>query len=74
MTPDPQRDVMVYQVAMVDALSGASIGDRWTVWVGAESEGSFESEEEALAAAVQLAGDHHRPAWLVKDGGEPAAL
>src|SRR5664279_4767237 len=43
---------MVYQVAMIDALSGVSIGDRWTVWVGPESEGSFESEAEAIAIAA----------------------
>jgi hypothetical protein len=74
MTPDPQRDVMVYQVAMIDALSGVSIGDRWSVWVGTESEGSFEKEGEAVAVAAQLADDHRRPAWLVKDGGETTAL
>ena len=74
MTPDPRRDVMVYQVAMVDALSGASIGDRWTVWVGTESEGSFGSEAEAVALATGLAGDHGRPAWLVKDGRAAVAL
>ena len=65
---------MVYQVAMVDALSGVSIGDRWTVWVGTESEGSFDSEAEAVAAASELAADHGRPAWLVKDGEETMAL
>ena len=74
MTPDPRRDVMVYQVAMVDALSGVSIGDRWTVWVGTESEGSFDSESEAVSIATQLANDHGRPAWLVKEGGAPIAL
>lgn len=74
MTPDPQRDVMVYQVAMVDALSGVSIGDRWTVWVGSESEGSLDSEAEAIAVATGLADDHGRPAWLVKDGGQTTAL
>ena len=74
MTPDPRRDVMVYQVAMVDALSGAPIGDRWTVWVGRESEGSFDREGEAIAAAITLAGDHGRPAWLVKEDGGTTAL
>lgn len=74
MTPDPRRDVMVYQVAMVDALSGASIGDRWTVWVGTESEGSFGSEAEAVTLGTQLAADHGRPAWLVKDGGTAILL
>jgi hypothetical protein len=74
MTPDPQRDVMVYQVAMIDALSGVSIGDRWTVWLGTESEGSFDSEAEAIATATELADDHSRPAWLVKAGGETVAI
>ena len=74
MTPDPRRDVMVYQVAMIDALSGASIGDRWTVWVGPEGEGSFDSAAEAILVATQLAEDHGRPAWLVSDGGKTSAL
>ncbi|HMB81525.1 MAG TPA: hypothetical protein VKI43_15705 [Vicinamibacterales bacterium] len=74
MTPDPRRDVMVYQVAMVDALGGASIGDRWTVWLGTESEGSFDSEADAIMLAVQLAEDNGRPAWLVNDGGATIAL
>ena len=74
MTPDPQRDVMVYQVAMIDALNGVSIGDRWTIWLGTESAGSFESEAEAMSIAMELADDHDRPAWLVKDGGETIAI
>jgi hypothetical protein len=74
MTPDPRRDVMVYQVAMIDALSGVSMGDRWTVWVGTESEGSFGSEAEAVGFATELAADHGRPGWLVRDGGETTVL
>jgi hypothetical protein len=74
MTPDPRRDVMVYHVTMVDALGGGSIGDRWTVWVGTESEGSFDSEAEAVGAAVELAEDHGRPAWLMTENGETRAL
>jgi hypothetical protein len=74
MTPDPERDVMVYRVAMLDALSGASIGDRWTVWIGRESEGSFDSESDAVLLATELANDNGRPAWLVKEGGAPIAL
>jgi hypothetical protein len=74
MTPDPVADVMVYHVAMVDALSGVSIGDRWTVWVGMESEGSFDNEAEAVAAALVLADDHQRAAWLVNEGGETTRL
>jgi hypothetical protein len=68
MTPDPRRDVMVYRVAMVDALTGVAIGDRWTVWAGTESEGSFEAEADAVALAVALAAEHGRPAWLVAEG------
>ncbi|HEX3645281.1 MAG TPA: hypothetical protein VHT95_06710 [Vicinamibacterales bacterium] len=59
---------------MIDALSGVSIGDRWTVWLGTESEGSFESEAEAISIATELANDHGRPAWLVKDGGKTVAI
>jgi hypothetical protein len=74
MTPDPRHDVMVYHVAMIDALSGAPIGDRWTVWVGAESEGSFDREAEAIDVARQLAADHGRAAWLVPEGGRATPL
>jgi hypothetical protein len=74
MTPDPGHDVMVYRVAMIDALSGVSIGDRWTVWVGTESEGSFDSEAEAIGVAQQLAIEQRRPAWLVPDGGSATRL
>ena len=74
MTPDPRRDVMVYQVAMVDALGGAPIGERWTVWVGEEGEGAFATEAEAVARALEAAADHGRPAWLVKTGGAIVAL
>jgi hypothetical protein len=44
------------------------------VWVGEESEGSFDSEGDAVAAAVQLADDCGRPAWLVQEGGETTPL
>jgi hypothetical protein len=65
---------MVYQVAMVDALSGVSIGDRWTVWIGPESEGSYDSEGEAIESAIALADEHQRPAWLTREGGRPILL
>jgi hypothetical protein len=74
MTPDPQRDVMVYRAAMIDALSGASIGDRWSVWVGTESQGSFETEAEAIGIARELAIDERRPAWLMPEGGRAILL
>ena len=74
MIPDPQHDVMVYQVAMVDALSGAAIGDRWTVWIGTESEGSYDGEGEAIESARALAAEHGRPAWLTREGRQPILL
>jgi hypothetical protein len=73
MKPDPSLDVMVYKTTMIDALEGAPIGERWSVWVGSESEGSFENESEAVSAATQLARDYGRPAWLV-DGGVASAI
>jgi hypothetical protein len=74
MTPDPALDVMVYQVEMVDALGDAALGDRWTVWWGRDSEGAFEDEAEAVAAALALAEAHGRPAWLVRAGAAPRLL
>jgi hypothetical protein len=74
MNPDPSRDVMVYQVSMIDALSGDAIGERWTVWLGTESEGSFESEREAVALALHLADEHALPAWRVNENGDTSPL
>ena len=74
MTPDPQRDVMVYQVAMIDALSGVPLGDRWSVWLGTESQGSFETEAEAVGVARQLAITEQRLAWLIPEGGRAIRL
>ena len=65
---------MVYQVAMVDAISGVSLGDRWTVWIGTESEGSYDDEAEAIGSAVSLAAEHGRPAWLTREAGPPVLL
>lgn len=74
MTPDACRDVIVYRTAMIDALSGASIGDRWSVWIGTESQGSFDNEAEAIGIARQLAIDEQRPAWLMPEGGRAILL
>jgi len=65
---------MVYQVAMVDALGGASIGDRWTVWIGTESGGSYDDEGEAIESALAPAAEHGRPAWLTREGRQPILL
>jgi hypothetical protein len=74
MTPDPRRDVIVYQVAMVDALGGAALGDRWSVWLDTESQGSFETEAEAIDVARQLAIAEQRPAWLIPESGRAIRL
>jgi hypothetical protein len=58
-TPDHDRDVIVHVFAAVDALTGQTLGDRW-------------SEERAPAAARDAltdAGD--RPVWLVQSGRPP---
>jgi protein-disulfide isomerase-like protein with CxxC motif len=68
MTPDHNRDVVVHHFTAVDALTGETIGDRWTVWVGRESEGAFDSESDALIAARELAASHGVPAWLAEEG------
>jgi hypothetical protein len=68
MTPDHDRDIVVHQFTAVDALTGETIGDRWTIWLGRESQGSFDSEGDALSAARELAASHDVPAWLLKNG------
>jgi len=74
MTPDPRRDVMVYQVAMVDALGGAPLGDRWTVWLGTEGQGLFYREAEAIGVARDLATAERQPAWLVPEDARAILL
>ena len=65
---DTDRDIVVHRFEAVDALTGQAIGDRWTVWFGRESEGSFDTEDEALATARALADETGRPAWLQEHG------
>jgi hypothetical protein len=68
VTPDPDRDVVVHHFTAIDALTGETVGDRWTVWVGRESEGAFDTESDAVIAACDLAASHGVPAWLQEDG------
>lgn len=74
MTPDENRDVTVHAFTLVDALTGDTLGDRWSVWLGGASEGSFDTESDALAAARAIADEHGVPAWLVRDGGAAMPL
>ena len=67
--PERAGGVVVYGGGGVEAAEGAAIGERWTGWVGTESEGAFESEAEAIAAATQLANDYGVTARLVKGDG-----
>jgi hypothetical protein len=66
-TPDHTCDVVVHRFTLVDALTGDPVGERWTVWLGRENEGSFDSEAEAFAVARRLAEDSGRDAWLERD-------
>jgi hypothetical protein len=67
--PDDNRDVVVHAFTLVDALTGEPIGERWSVWLGRESHGSYESEGAALDAARAIAEERGVPAWLVRDNG-----
>ena len=71
LTPDHDRDVVVHQFTAVDALTGAPLGERWTVWSGRESEGAFDTEAEALAAARAVADERGAPIWLIQHGHPP---
>jgi hypothetical protein len=73
-SPDHDRDVIVHRFMAVDALTGAEIGDRWSVWCGRDSEGAFDTEGEAFAAAFALAGDREVPIWLIQTGLAPTQL
>ena len=68
MTPDHARDIVVHAFTLVDALTGDAVGERWSVWLGRETEGTFDSENEALAVAHALASDTGRPVWYQHDG------
>lgn len=70
VTPDVRRDILVYEFAAVDALTGANVGARWSIWIGAETAGTFDSEAEALAHAAELTRESGRPAWIIRDGAE----
>ena len=72
MEPDHDRDVVVHVFAAVDALTGEGLGDRWSVWCGRESAGSYDNESDALAAAREAAADAgDRPVWLLRAGRPP---
>jgi hypothetical protein len=71
---DQSRDVIVHRFAAVDALTGSAIGDRWSVWLGEESHGSFDNEGEALELARALAAETGRSAWLHEEGHAPIQI
>jgi hypothetical protein len=74
VTPDHDRDIVVHAFAAVDALTGAPIGERWSVWCGRESQGSFDSEAEALAAAHAAADGRDALIWLIQEGRPPQQI
>jgi len=68
------RDVIVYRFTAVDALTESTLGDRWSVWLGDESQGSFDNEADALEAARALAAETGRSAWLNEEGNPPIQI
>jgi hypothetical protein len=74
VTPDYERDIVVFEFAAVDALTGEAGGLRWSVWIGRETDGAFESEAGALAHAAELATASGRSAWMVRDGLAPRLI
>jgi hypothetical protein len=71
VTPDPDRDIIVQAFDAIDALTGERQGERWSVWCGRESVGSFDAEDDALAAARDEAAAAARPVWLMRPGQPP---
>jgi hypothetical protein len=74
LQPDDERDIVIHAFTQVDALTGESLGDCWSVWCGRESAGAFESEADALAAARDAAADGDRLVWLVQAGQPPVLV
>jgi hypothetical protein len=74
VTPDANRDVVVHAFTLVDALTGEAVGDRWSVWIGRDREGSFDNEGDALARARAIADERGVPAWLVRAGGAASPI
>jgi hypothetical protein len=68
VTPDHDRDIVIHRFSALDALTGAAIGDRWSVWLGRESRGTFADEGQALAEARALTEETGRPVWLQDHG------
>ena len=66
--------MIVHRFAAVDALTGSALGDRWSVWLGEESHGSFDNEGEALDLAQALAAETGRSAWLHEEGQPPIQI
>ncbi len=64
----------MYHFTAVDALGDRTLGDRWSVWLGDESHGSFDNEADALDAARALAADTGRSAWLNEEGNPPIQI
>jgi hypothetical protein len=74
LQPDADRDIIIHAFTLVDALTGAAIGERWSVWCGRESAGSFDTEAEALGTAQAAAEDRACPVWLQRSGELPRLL
>ena len=59
----------MHRFTLVDALTGEEVGERWSVWLGREAEGSFDAENEALATARRLVEQTGRDAWIGEQDG-----
>ena len=64
----------MYHFIAVDALSDSTLGDRWSLWLGDESHGSFDNEADAVDAARALAAETGRSAWLNEEGNPPVQI
>jgi hypothetical protein len=66
--------VIVHHFTAVDAVTGSTLGDRWSVWLGEESHGWFDTEAEALDVAHALAGESGHAVWLHEEGRPPVEI
>ena len=66
--PNQSRDVIVHFTERCSAPNDCRAV--WTVWVGANEQGEFEDQFEAMRFARGLADQQQLPAWMLGPDGQ----
>ena len=68
--PDEKHDIIVHYFQILDT-SGREVRKTWKVFLGIETQADFDTLEEAIAFACQLAQRLGRRTWLHDATGYP---